>query len=54
MKYPHRLPIVEYKGKRWFFDERLRQIRNVVNPYDYEDLDEIGVEYFRLRTKRRR
>jgi hypothetical protein len=41
------LPIVSYERKRWFFDERLRQLRNVRNPHDIIDLDEFGVAYFR-------
>ncbi len=36
---PRQLPIVEYEGKRWFLDERLRQLRNIDNPHDYRDLD---------------
>ena len=42
---PRRLPIVEYDGKKWFLDERLKQIRNIHNPHDFEDLnkDEVFV-----------
>ncbi len=54
MKYLRRLPIVEYRGRRWCFDERLRQVRNVVDPYYYEDLDDVGMEYFRQRPRQRR
>lgn len=36
-----RLAIVEYKGKKYFKDDRLRQIRNVKNPYDFKEFDEI-------------
>ena len=43
------LPIVKYEGKRWFFDERLSQIRNVKNPHDYQDLNEFEVEYFKTK-----
>ena len=42
-----RLPIVTYERKRWIFDERLRQIRNVKNPHEWIDLDEVEMEYFR-------
>jgi len=52
MNTPRRLPVVEYKDKCWFFDERLRQIRNVENPHDYEDLDDFRLRYFRERRKR--
>ncbi len=31
------LPIVQYKSKKYFLDERLRQIRNVLNPHDFID-----------------
>jgi hypothetical protein len=35
---PRRLPVVTLEnGKTYFVDERLRQLRNVVNPYDYID-----------------
>ena len=41
------LPIVEYENKRWFFDERLRQIRNIGNPHDFQDLNVFEVAYFK-------
>jgi hypothetical protein len=44
---PTQLPIVEYENKRWYFDARLRQIRNVENPHDYNSLDDFEMEYFR-------
>ena len=47
-----RLPIVTYEHKRWFFDERLSQIRNVKNPHEWIDLDEIEMEYFREKAKK--
>ena len=43
------LPVVRYERKLWFFDERLRQIRNVRNPHDFIDLDEIEMYYFKKR-----
>jgi|CXWL01.1.fsa_nt_gi hypothetical protein len=43
---PVGLPIVAYEGQRWYFDARLRQIRNVENPHDYEDLDDFELAYF--------
>lgn len=44
------LPVVRYEGKLWFFDERLRQIRNVENPHDFMDLNDFEVEYFRQKA----
>ena len=41
------LPVVRYERKLWFFDERLRQLRNVRNPHDFMDLNEFEVEYFK-------
>jgi hypothetical protein len=41
------LPIIDYKGKKYFRDDRLGQIRNVENPHDYvefEDLETDGGE----------
>lgn len=32
---PKALPIVKYEGKLWIFDEKLRQLRNLYNPYDF-------------------
>ncbi len=45
------LPVVRYERKLWFFDERLRQLRDVENPHDFMDLDESDVEYFRWKEK---
>lgn len=47
---PRRLPVVQYEGKTWYFDERLRQIRNWKNPHDYQDLNEFEVAYFKERS----
>lgn len=41
------LPIVRYEGKKWFFDERLRQLRSVKNPHDFMDLDDFEMYYFK-------
>jgi hypothetical protein len=46
------LPIVTYERKKWFFDERLRQLRNVRNPHDWIGLDEVEVNYFRGKAER--
>ena len=35
------LPIIEYKGKRYFRDDRLRQIRNIENPHDFVDFEDM-------------
>jgi len=35
------LPIIGYKGKMYFYDERLHQIRNVENPHDFLDFSEV-------------
>ena len=35
------LPIIDYKGKKYFRDDRLRQIRNVDNPHDYVDFNDM-------------
>ena len=32
------LPIITISGKRYYIDERLRQIREVGNPSNYENL----------------
>jgi hypothetical protein len=41
------LPVVLYEGKKWFLDSRLRQIRNIRNPHDYQDLNDFELEYVR-------
>ena len=52
------LPIVKYEGKQWFFDERLRELRNITNPFDVHDLNTFTVDYFKdviaKRSSRRR
>jgi hypothetical protein len=40
------LPVVRYERKLWFFDERLRQLRNVQNPHDFINLNDFELEYF--------
>ena len=40
------LPVVHFERKLWFFDEQLRQLRNVRNPYDFINLNDFEVEYF--------
>ena len=41
------LPVVRYERKLWFFDERLKQLRNIWNPHDFINLNDFEVEYFR-------
>jgi hypothetical protein len=47
-----RLPIVTYERKKWFFDERLRQIRNVKNPHEWIDLNKFEMDYFREKLRK--
>ena len=42
------LPIIAYKRKRWFLDERLRQIRNIKNPHDFIDLNPLEIAAFKI------
>lgn len=41
-----RLPIVAYEGRNWFFDARLRQIRDIDNPHKYQDLNAVEMAFF--------
>jgi len=34
------LPVIEHKGKKYFMDNRLQQIRAVDNPHDFMSFDE--------------
>ncbi|MFT4313052.1 MAG: hypothetical protein ACMXYA_01470 [Candidatus Woesearchaeota archaeon] len=36
-----RLPVMKYKGKYWYIDNRLEQIRNINDFSDSEEFDEI-------------
>jgi hypothetical protein len=47
---PRRLPEIVLDGKRYYFDRRLDQLRNVDCPHDFVDLsaDEIDAFAFRL------
>lgn len=38
-----RLKKLKIKGKIYFLDERLKQLRNVKNPYDFIDLNNFEV-----------
>lgn len=55
---PARLPTVRYPEmpgdpvKAWFFDERLRLLRNVKNPHDFVSLDGLQMEYFKEKVSR--
>lgn len=37
---PRRLPVISWRGRRYFVDRRLGELRNVDNPHDRLDLDE--------------
>jgi hypothetical protein len=45
------LPVVCYERKQWFFDERLRQLRNVTNPHEWIELNEFEMAYFKRMVK---
>lgn len=47
LQMPRALPIVEYDGKLWFFDERLKQIRNIKKPHEYHDLNKEEMFFFK-------
>ncbi len=36
---PRQLPIVEYKGVKYYVDYRLEQVRNVNNPHDFHSFE---------------
>lgn len=40
------LPVAAYEGKRWYVDLRLRQIRNIENPHEYQDLNDFELAHF--------
>ena len=49
-RVPGRLPIVQVQGSRvkYYFDARLKQLRNIRNPYDFVDLstnERDGIEW---------
>jgi hypothetical protein len=39
-----RLPVMKYKGKYWYVDERLRQIRNINDFMDSLEFSQINTE----------
>jgi hypothetical protein len=41
------LPVVRYERRLWFFDERLKQLRNIRNPHDFINLNDFEIEYFK-------
>lgn len=41
-----RLPIVTIKGKRYFVDVRLDELRNVDNPHDRESAEGMSVSFW--------
>lgn len=46
MRAPTRLPIIRHEDKRWFLDARLRQIRNVDDPHDLQNLNDFELDFF--------
>jgi len=45
------LPTVKVEGKTYFLDERLMELRNVVNPHDRVPLKDYHLYYFRVTGK---
>lgn len=41
------LPIVFFQGKWYYVDERLKQMRNIDNPNDFEYLEEGQIQFWR-------
>jgi hypothetical protein len=41
-----RLKKVKLKGKIYYLDERLKQLRNIKNPHDFIDLNDFEVLYY--------
>ena len=35
------MAIIEHKGRKWFLDKRLREIRNINNPHDFISFDNL-------------
>lgn len=48
------LPIVKWEDEEadFFFDERLKELRNVKNPHDRISLNEFELEYYRKQKKK--
>ena len=44
----NQLKIISLSKKEYFLDERLKQLRNIKNPFDFIDLDD--VELFLLKN----
>jgi len=45
---PRTLPIVEWRGKLYYFDYRLKQLRSVSNPHNFISLTDIQCEMIAL------
>ena len=43
------LPRIRYRGKEYFLDERLMELRNVKKPWDNIPLDDFEVLYLKMR-----
>jgi len=46
------LPIVFVNGKRYYFDMKLKQIRNVDNPHDFIDLTDWDIVHLLLKISK--
>ena len=42
---------VKVRGKFYYLDERLKQLRNVKNPHDFINLNDFEVRYFVTKTR---
>ena len=40
------LPVIRIEGKDYFVDKRLSQIRNIINPHDFEDVSPELIDYW--------
>ena len=45
------LPVLHYRGKRYFVDERLREFRNTENPHEVIGFDTVEGFWFCLNAK---
>jgi len=43
MAEPARLPVIVINGKSYFYDIRLKQLRNTSDPHDYVNLDSVQI-----------
>ncbi len=50
---PNRLPVVRWRDRDCFFDERLKQLRAVDNPHDFVELSDEEVAAIKTDLKKR-